>query len=392
MTTKTDKPKRQSRRGRGEGTVRQRPDGLWEARIECGTDDNGKRIRKSVYGATKKAVTDELTKLANKRLDGTLTSAGRMTVGDFLDRWLENSARLDVAPTTYARYESLIRLHIKPQVGSMKLGGLQVIHIKTMLATMERDKIGAETRRYSLQVLQTALNVAVDWDLIGRNPCDKVDAPKVTRREIAPLEPPQIKKLIEAAAGHRLKAVFVVALTTGLRQGELFGLHWKDVDLDNGSLAVRYSLEEIAGKLRLKEPKSTSGRRVVRLPVVAVNALEDHKAAQEAEGLEDCPLVFCDRDGQFLRKSNFERRVWKPIRDAAKIPKTVTFHDTRHTAASLLIKAGSHPKIIQSLLGHSTVQLSMNRYGHLMDGMDSTAAGHFDAIAELKPAPKAIKG
>lgn len=125
--------------------------------------------------------------------------------------------------------------------------------------------------------------------------------------------------------------------------------------------------------------------RLVRVPAVAVNALSDHKAEQEAAGLEENRLVFCDRNGQFLRKSNFRRRVWEKLRKAAGIAENVTFHDLRHTSASLLLRAASHPKIVSERLGHSTVKLTLDRYSHLMGGMQDEAAGHFDKLAELKP-------
>lgn len=375
-----------TRRGKGEGSITRRKDGRWEARIDIGASPSGKRIIKSVYGKTKAAVTTELTKLAHRKIDGSLTTAGRMTTGEFLDKWLEASARLNVSPTTYARYESLIRLHIKPQLASVKLASLQPLHVQGMLSKLDQLEAGAETRRYALQVLRTALNVAKDWDLIGRNPCDKITSPKVTSREIAPLELDQIKDLMTAAASHRLRTVFVLAITSGLRQGELFGLQWADIDFAGRTLAVRHTLEEIKGQLRLKEPKSKAGRRLVRLPAVAINALMDHKAEQEAEGLEECSLVFCDSAGQFLRKSNFERRVWKPLRKAAGIAETVTFHDLRHTSASLLLRAASHPKIVQERLGHSTIKLTLDRYSHLMKGMQDEAAQHFDRLPALKQA------
>ncbi|MFO1042221.1 MAG: site-specific integrase [Planctomycetaceae bacterium] len=376
------KPK-QNRRGKGEGSIFQRSDGRWTATIEVGQDQNGKRIRKSIYGETKKEVATKLTKLANQKIDGGMTDSGRMTLGEFLDRWLEDKVRLEVAPTTYGRYKSLVNLHIKPRLSKVKLSVLSTIHVQSLISSLEKAEIGQETRRYVHQVLRTAFNVAVDWDLIGRNPCDKMAVPKVIRREIAPLEGEQCQALLTASLTHRLHALFVLAIAAGMRQGELFGLQRDDIDLQTGVVTVRHSLEEIAGKLRLKSPKSKSGRRQITLPPIAIAALQSYQDLHAIEG----EAFFTDTEGKFLRKSNFERRVWKPIRKAAGIPESVTFHDLRHTSASMLIRANVHAKVIQERLGHSTIKLTMDTYGHLMAGMQNEAAGHLQAALE-KPVSK----
>ncbi len=375
-----------NRRGKGEGSISQRPNGLWEARINVGTDATGKRMRKLVYGSTKKEVADKLTKLAHQKLDGTLIDTGRMTVGDLLDKWLEDSARLSVAPSTLNRYEGLVKRSIKPHLGTIKLSLLKPIHIQGMLSKLEQQKAGDETRRYSFQVLRRALNVAERWGLIVRNPCGMVDQPKVTRREISPLTVEQVQSLLKISSGHRLHALFVLAITSGLRQGELFAIHWADIDLKAGVLAVRYTLEEVKSQLRLKEPKSKSGRRSVKLPAMAVAALWEHKAQQLTEGLASSKLVFCDANGQFLRKSNFARRDWKPIRAKAEIASTVVFHDLRHTSASLLLATGAHPKVVQERLGHSKISLTMDTYSHLMPGMQDDAAAKLDIALRVRSA------
>jgi len=375
-----------NRRGKGEGSISQRPDGLWVARINVGTDATGKRLRKAVYGHTKKEVTDKLTKLASNKIDGTLIDTGRMTVGDLLDKWLEDSARLSVSPSTFQRYEVLVRLHLKSQLGAVKLSLLKPIHVQGMLSQLKQNSVGDESRRYSFQVLRRALNVAVRWGLIARNACDMVDQPKVKRREISPLTVEEVQALLKVSEDHRLHALFVLAVATGLRQGELFALHWQDIDLKAGTLAVRFTLEEVKGQLRLKEPKSKSGRRCVKLPAMAVSALIYHKAQLLTEGLAGTPLVFSDTDGQFLRKSNFERRAWKPLRKAAGIADTVVFHDLRHTSASLLLATGAHPKVVQERLGHSKISLTMDTYSHLMPGMQDDAAAKLDIALRVRSA------
>lgn len=369
-----------SRRGKGEGSIFQRGDGRWTAVIEVGHDETGKRLRKSIYGPTKKSVVDKLTKLAGQKIDGGITSAGKMTVGNLLDQWLDSKARLEVAPTTFARYKSLAENHVKPRLGRVKLSIVTTLHVQALLSAMEKNGVGAETRRYTLQILRTAFNVARKWKVAVSNPCDDVSPPKVVRREISPLQLEQAQALLTATGRHRLHALFVLAIATGLRQGELFGLQREDIDLKEGVITVRHSLEEISGRLRLKQPKSKSGRRQVTLPPIAVTAMETYLENHPIDG----EALFTDTDGKFLRKSNFERRVWKPLREAAGIPASVNFHDLRHTSASMLIRAKAHIKVIQERLGHSTVRLTMDTYGHLMAGLQSEAASHMESAMQPK--------
>ncbi|WP_373653279.1 tyrosine-type recombinase/integrase [Schlesneria sp. DSM 10557] len=376
------------KRGHGEGSIFQRGNGRWTAAITVGTNADGKRIRKWVSGKTKKEVTDELTKLQGQKLNGTLVDSGRMTVGELIDKWLETSSRPNTEPNTHARYEGIARLHVKPAVGSIKLSKFNPMHVQTMLSTMEAANVGERTRGHVYAVLRRALNVGLRWGLVVRNVCDAVDPPKQKRAEIVTLLEDQVLSLISAAEGTRWHALFVVALATGLRQGELFALKWIDIDLENGVLSVRHSLEELKGKLRLKEPKSKSGRRQVTLPAGAIAALRSHKAIQAAEGLESSELVFCAAEGGFLRKSNFERRVWNKFRDKAKIPDTITFHDLRHTSATILLGAGVHPKIVQERLGHSSIQLTMDTYSHILPTMQQDAATKLDHIGRVNESPK----
>jgi len=200
-----------------------------------------------------------------------------------------------------------------------------------------------------------------------------------------------INSLLAECVGHRLGAVFTLAVTTGMRQGEIFGLQWDDVDLDAGTLSVRHSLEEVKGKLTLKVPKTKSGRRNIKLSMISVQALRDRWALAMQEDATGVPFVFCDTDGNPLRKSNFERRVWKPLRKLARLPETVRFHDLRHTSASWLLKAGVSAKVVQERLGHADVRVTLNTYSHVMPGMQDEAADKFDEVL-TKPEKKTSSG
>ena len=368
-----------AQRGKGEGSIRKRPDGTWEARIDIGHDPTGKRRSKSVYGSTKREVTEKLTKLASQKLDGTLIETGRMTVGDLLERWIEDSARVTCEPGTVQEYRRIVDKHLKPRIGDTKLSALKPLHIQSMLATMERAKVGARTRQYALISLHRAFAVGIRWKLVMWNPCDGVDRPKVTRREIVPLSADQASKLLKASEENRQHAVIVLAITTGMRQGELFGLQWEDVDLPRGVLSVKRSLEEINGKMRLKEPKSKSGRRQISLPKMAVQALWEHKAMLLTEGLAGSTYVFPDTEGGPLRKCNFHRNVWVPIRKSVKM-ENLHIHDLRHASATMMLAEGVHPKVVQERLRHANISMTMDIYSHVMPTMQTEAAGKFDRL------------
>jgi integrase len=202
----------------------------------------------------------------------------------------------------------------------------------------------------------------------------------VAKRPVKPLTTEQAKTLLKESTANRFHAVYVLALTTGMRQGELFGLQWNDIDLKAATLQVRHSLEEIYGTLRLKEPKSDSGRRQLALPAMAVKALWDHKANQLTEGLASCPYVFPDTDGGLLRKCSFHRWSWSKIRSAAKLGDKVHFHDLRHSSASIMLADNVNIKAIQTILGHSTISMTMDTYAHLMPDAQRQAATSFDRL------------
>jgi integrase len=380
METTTDKPEkkpRSSRRGKGEGSIVQRADGTWMAQIEIGRDANGKRQRKTFYGKTKKAVADKLTGEANALLTGTSAVCGKMTVADLLQKWLTESAIPNTSRATSNQYERIAKLHVTPKVGHIKLSAVRPLHIQTMLSTLETAGVGARTRQYCYVLLHRAFVVAMRWQLVIRNPCDGVDPPKVKKRPVTPLTVEQAKTLLKASELDRLHAVYVLALTTGMRQGELFGLQWEDVDLKAGILQVRHSLEDVKGILRLKEPKSEAGKRQIALPKVAVNALNKRRKTAMAEGLAGCPMVFPAPEGGFLRKCSFSKWSWSKIRTAAKIGEGVHFHDLRHSSASLMLADGVDVKSIQTILGHSNISMTMDIYAHLMPDAQRKAAATF---------------
>jgi len=383
MATATKERKTKRRRGSGEGTIFQRTDGRWCAAIANGCDASGKRRRRWIYRATKGEVTEELTRLQGRKLDGTLGDAGRLSVGKYLDQWLESSAKATVRATTYVSYKGVIENHIKPRIGGLSLAKLAPAHVQAMYATMEDNKKSARLRQLTHAVLRRSLNQAVKWNMVPRNVCNAVYPPRVARKEIRPLTAEQVKLLLKAAAGDESKAVpadplealYVLAVTTGLRLGELFGLQWADVDLTAGCLHVRYTLMEVNGKLSLSEPKTARSRRKVELPAFAVEALRGHQRSALAAGGREFATeghVFRNSRGGPLRRSHFHADSFKPLLKRAKLP-AIRFHDLRHTAATLMLAGGEHPKVVQELLGHSQISVTMDTYSHVLPTMQREA-------------------
>lgn len=373
--------KNRARRGRGEGSIFQRGDGRWTASITVGQNANGRRVRKVVYGATKGEVQDKLSRLQHQKLDGMLSSSEKLTLATFLDRWLEDSARPSIRWATYVCYEGIIRLHVSPKIGGLRLDRVTPAHVQGLYSALERDGVSCHIRRLCHAVLRRALKQALKWGIVPRNVCDAAEAPRLTKRDIQPLNGEQVAKLMKAAKGERLEALYTVAIATGMRLGELFGLQWQDVDLDAGAVTVRQTLSEAGKKIALREPKTAKSRRRIELPSLAVVALLDHRKAMLAEGSLAAGYVFCSRSGGPIRRSNFHRQQFKPLLTKAGLP-SIRFHDLRHTSATLLLLGGAHPKVVQERLGHSQISVTLDVYSHVLPGMQREAADNLNSIFE----------
>ena len=236
------------RRGRGEGSIYQRPDKSWVASVYVGCNGAGKRLRKTVYGATKKEVQEKLAKLQNSKLDGTLSDTSRLTVAAYLDRWF-NAIRSRLDEGSFSNYERTIRLRINPRIGGLQLAKLTPLHIQGLYSKMEQDGESSEKKRMTHFVLNNAFKQAIKWGLLTRNVCAAVDRPKTVSSKAASfLDAEQAAALLEAIKGDRLEALYVVALTTGMRLGEIMGLPWSSVDFVNGAILVNQSLAEVKGR------------------------------------------------------------------------------------------------------------------------------------------------
>ncbi|MEJ7593029.1 MAG: tyrosine-type recombinase/integrase [Planctomycetaceae bacterium] len=377
------------KRGSGEGTVFQRADGRWVGRLSLGfCEKTGKRVQKTVYGSSQAHVIQKLEELRQQRRQGGKAIASKDSVAGYLKRWLEDYVLLNRAGKTHQEYELATRLYIEPFIGSVKLTNLDSDTLTTWQGKLARQEFTPNMRHRSIKVLRSALTRAVKMRLIPFNPCKGLELPTLTPKEVVPLEPEQCHKLFESCQKHRLGDLIVLAAMTGLRRGELFALEWSAVNITEGVLVVRRTLEELS-KLKVKRPKTKASRRVVTLGSEAVAALERRrdKAIEEGFDTETVPLVFPDTRGGYLRGSNFARNVWYPIREAAGIPETFVFHDLRHTQASLMVAAGIDLKVVQVRLGHRDFATTANVYSHLLQGVQAEAMQKVDDLLR-RTAPK----
>lgn len=371
------------RRGHGEGTIYQREDGQWTAILSLGYVD-GKRKRKQFYGRTRREVAEKLTKAQHDVQSGLVLVTERQTVEQFLTRWLEDSVKPTVRPKTYHSYAQMTRLHIIPSLGRVDLTKLTPQQVQAWLNRKMSTGLAPRTVSYMRSILRQALEQACRWGLVARNVAKLVDPPTVPQQEMKFLTPPQARQLMAAARETRFEALIDIALL-GLRQGEILGLRWRDVDLEGGTLQVRHQLQRIEGQYRLLEPKSQKGRRTVSLPLFAITGLRAHRTRQLQDRLlagadwrgEDWDLVFCTTRGTPIESTNL-LRDFKKLLKRANLP-DMRFHDLRHSAATLLLVKGVAERVVMEILGHSQLSQTM-RYSHVIPQMQQEAARKLDEL------------
>lgn len=370
------------KRANNEGSIFQRKsDNRWVGRLSLGKHPvSGKRLTKTVYGDSQAEVLAKMDTLRSDRKAVKRTTVNRATVTEFIARWLQH-VKAERSPATYTDYELSTRLYVVPFLGSIPVSDLDADQLQTWLAVLHDEGHSANTRQRGFRTLRAALSHACRLGLRGDNPCKALQNPTVDRDERPVLSVEQCQDLFRECAEHRLGELITIGVLTGLRKRELFALEWGDVNLSECVLTVRRSLEELGGRLRAKTPKSKSGRRSVMLGEQAVAAFRERQRKAQREG-HGSPIIFSDTTGGYLRGSNFDRRVWYPIREDAGIPKTVTFHDLRHTAASLLIRSGADIVTVQKRLGHAKASTTLDIYSHLMDDAQADAVERLNTLLD----------
>jgi len=376
------------RRGRDEGNIRSRTRNgkvSWEARLRLADGS-----RKSLYATTRQEAARLLASALRDRDNGLpIVRDERQTVAAYLAAWLA-IVKLTIRPKTWKRYEQYVRLHAMPAIGKVRLAQLTPQHLQTLYAAELDRGVSPSSVNHLHTVLHTALKNAHRTGQAARNVADLVTPPRMAEHDMQVLNREQVRTLLETAqtAGDRHHALYVLALTTGMRQGELLGLHWREVDLDAGVLQVRYTLQRTSGPPAgyiFSEPKTARSRRRIALAQGTVAALLAHRKRQLVERLSlgelwnEQDLVFPNTLGRPMEGGDFRKRLFYPLLRRAGLP-PMRFHDLRHTAATLLLLSGINPKVVSETLGHASVAITLDIYSHVLPDMQQQAAAAMDAI------------
>jgi len=379
-----------TRRGNGEGTVYRRSDGRWGATL---TRTDGKR--QTVYAQSRRDVQDRLSVLIRARQDGLLIASPTQSTGAYLERWVTDTVRPSVRPLTFQSYELNVR-RLRPFLGRVRLSALSPAHVQAAYGGLLRTGLSARSVEQAHAVLHRALGQAVMWGMIPRNPCDAVSVPRPERREMQSLVEEQVQRLFRATEEERLHALWVLLATAGLRLGEALGLRWSDLDLEGGRLIVRRALQRQTGVgMVFVEPKTGRSRRTVHLAQGTVRALRAHRDRQGVERRRagelwnENELVFCTEVGRPIEPGYVNWRLHKALKAAGLPP--IRVHDLRHTAASLLLTRGVHPKVVQEMLGHTKIQLTLDTYSHVLPALHAEVATHMDDLFWREEGPKLDK-
>jgi integrase len=364
--------KKQSRRP-GEGTVFQRKDGRWVCEITL--EDHS---RKQYYFKTEKPALEKRRAVLNELAQGVLATGPQQTLKQYLEYWLEDVYKASVRLTTYRNCRILVYKHLIPGLGYIKLQKLTTQQVQSFYAKKLKSGTTPSRVKNIHGTLHTALNHAKRIRLVSLNVCSDVELPRQEKQEKQPLTPDQARLLLQKVREHWLEGVLTLALATGMREGELLGLRWSDVDVEKGVLRVARTVTYITGYGFVEgEPKTAKSKRKIMLPPFVIDTLKRHRVKQLEKRLAvgtawiDRDLVFPDEDGDFVIGETLVRRFHKLLREIG-LPR-IRFHDLRHSAATLLLSMGVPAKVVQELLGHSTISITMDVYSHVLPSMQKDA-------------------
>jgi len=367
-----------AKRANGEGTIYQRKDGRWAALLTIrGTK------RKQFLGKTRAEVAAKMTEALADRQKGIPIVSSNQTVGQYLQAWLA-SVKTSVRPRAYESYDLNVR-RLTPLIGKTRLTSLTAPVIEAAYNSLAKAGLHRQSIVQAHSVLHNALKKAVRWRLIGLNPCEAVSVPRPPRTEMQTLDEEEVRKLFASTVGDDLHGLWVVLASTGLRLGEALGLRWSDIDFENDRLFVRRALQRQKGAgLQFVEPKTAKSRRSVYFPQGTGDTLKAHRRLQIQAMLrfpgewQSDDLVFTRSDGRPVEPANASRLFHIALK-AAGI-KRVRLHDLRHTAASLHLARGENPKVVQEMLGHSTIAVTMDIYSHVTPAIHAAAASKMQVL------------
>ncbi len=376
---------RKRQQGNGQGTVYERKNKQGKVIGYRGAYYTPDGKRRYVSAKTKTETWQKLRKAMTDSDAGLVFEAESLTVGNYLVQWLPGSVKGTVKQTTYECYERLMRLHLVPTLGRVKLKALTPAHVRALYKDKLDSGLSASTVQRIHALLHKALKQAMDDGFIPRNVTESAKAPRQSRKEMQSFTPEQTRVFLEAVREDRLGALYLLAIHTGLRQGELLGLRWDDVDFETGRLAVRRTLSGAKGGVTFTTPKNGKSRSV-RLTPQAIETLRVHRKRQLEERIklaglwQDHNLVFCTSKGTALNRHNIHRRSFKPLLEQAGLPHSFRFHDLRHNFATLMLTGGEHAKVIQEMLGHANINITLDIYSHVLPDMQEQAVNRLGAL------------
>src|SRR5712692_1197578 len=373
-----------ARRGFGEGSIYPRGDGRWVSYLRM---PDGRK--KFFSGRTRDVVKERLAEAQQQAHAGRLVMGRDQTVAQYLEHWLAEAVRHSVRPKTYENYDLCVR-RLLPHLGRVRLRALAPEHIQHALSKLLDRGLAARTVRQVHMVLRCSLKQAVLWRLIASNPSDAVKPPRAERKEMRTLSEEEVRRLLAVTAGTRHHSLWVFLVTTGVRLGEALALTWADIDFVEGRATIRRALQRQRGVARaFVEPKSSRGRRTVPFPPETLKALEAHRGnldrerQQAAKLWQENDLVFPSPDGRPRDMTYLSFTFHRGLRRAGL--QRLRIHDLRHTAATHLLTKHVHPKVVQDLLGHSTIAITLDTYSHVLPALARDASGYMSSLIPSRP-------
>ena len=368
-----------ARRGFGDGSIYPRSDGRWVSYLRL---PDGRK--KFFSGRTRDAVKDRLDEARHQADAGHLVMGRDKPVAQYLERWLAEAVLHSVRPKTYENYDLCVR-RILPYIGHIRLRVLTPEQIQYALAKLRDAGLASRTVRQVHMVLRRALKQAVLWRMLPINPSDAVRPPRSDRTEMKTLTEDEVRRLLATTVGMRDYGLWALLVTTGLRLGEALALRWSDVDLEERRISVKRAVQRQRGAgLVFVEPKSARSRRIVPIPPETVKLLEDQRRSNRqdrrkaGDQWDEQDLVFPNPAGH-PRDTSYRSVSFHAALKRAGLPH-VRLHDLRHTAATHLLTKRVHPKIVQDLLGHSTIAITLDTYSHVMPPLATEASGHMSSL------------
>jgi integrase len=373
------------RRARGDGSVRLRSDGRWEGRVEAGWSAEGRRKRTSVFGNTKEVAAARLREEQDRVGKGQAHQDGRTTVETFLVRWLK-VVEPRLRPATMRRYRGICEHQLIPALGRFRLTKLEPSDVATALAQLQEGGLAPQTVSHCRSVLRTALSSAQKWREVRENVVKLTDAPRVPRPSPKTLPPAEVHRVLEAVSGSPIGNLVALGLRSGMRQGELLGLRWSDIDLQRRQLTVGASLQRLGGEFRLVEPKSEHSRRTLRLSAPALAALQSERQQQLEAQLAVGPLwkppiadlVFTGPLGRPLMGTSVTRQFKTALARHGLAP--LRFHHLRHLNGSLMLASGVDLATVSHMLGHSSVALTASTYAGILPTLRDDAVDRLERL------------